>query len=314
MEAGQDLSDIERRLGTDAFRRRRRAEEALLRPLGSFGANPRTNSAKMVLGSPLVRFCFRLAGIHQRGYRQFLHPQVVARDVRIPGLAPELAGVTILHLSDLHCDLDPGLIPALARQVAALSYDLAVITGDFRNLTSGPTEPCVAATLGLLPHLRQPVYAVLGNHDAACIVPPLEAGGLRFLLNEHVVWRRRGAALVMAGVDDAVYHETHDLEQALRGAPAGATRVLLSHSASIFREAAEYGFHLLLAGHTHGGQICLPGGRPVLRGARSPRQYVRGAWVYRGMQGYTSPGTGACGVPLRFYCPAEITLHRIVPS
>ncbi|HLJ06078.1 MAG TPA: hypothetical protein VKT26_07390, partial [Acetobacteraceae bacterium] len=71
------------------------------------------------------------------------------------------------------------------------------------------------------------------------------------------------------------------------------------------------GFDLLLAGHTHGGQICLPGGIPVILASKLPRSLGKGAWKYRAMAGYTSVGTGACGVPVRFNCPPEVTLHTL---
>jgi predicted MPP superfamily phosphohydrolase len=302
---------LEPRLGTPHFRHRLQAEQALLLPLRRFSANPRTNAAKLVLSNPFIQLCFRLAGLHQRGYAQFLAPRRVEQAVPISNLPPALHGLTILHLSDLHLDLDPRLLDPLVALLANTPCDLVVITGDFRNLTAGTAAPCIAATLELLQHLQRPAYAVLGNHDPLEIVPPLERAGLRFLLNEHVVVERGDAKLVVAGVDDAVYYETHDLQRALAGAPRGAPRVLLSHSPAIFREAAAADVQLLLAGHTHGGQICLPGGRVVITSRGCPRDYMRGAWTHGQLRGYTSPGTGACGVPLRFHCPAEVTRHRL---
>ncbi|MEI8243660.1 MAG: metallophosphoesterase [bacterium] len=303
------ITALMHRLGAENFRRRLRAEQALLRPLHRFAGSPRAHAAKVALGSPFIRLCIRLLGLRRRGYEQFLNPRVVEHIVRLPDLPPALDGVAILHLSDLHLDLDPAFVPALAKQLDGLPYDFTVITGDFRNLTAGPAEPAVAGTATLLRHLHAPVYAVPGNHDTLDMVPPLEAAGIRFLLNEHILWTRPGACLVVAGVDDATYYETHDLARAFAGAPPDAVRVLLTHSPAIYREAPAHRVNLLLAGHSHGGQICLPGGRMILTGASCPRRYLRGAWAYEGVQGYTSPGTGACGVPLRFHSPAEITRH-----
>ena len=303
------IAALEHRLGTENFRRRLAAEQALQQPLRSFSTSPRTNAAKLVLRNPIIRFCFRLLGLHRRGYAQFLHPLVVDHLVRLPTLPPALEGLTILQLSDLHLDLDPNFVPALTTHLDGLQYDLVVITGDFRNLMRGSPDAAIAGTLALRQHLHAPVFAVLGNHDSLIMVPPLEAGGIRFLLNEHIVWTHQGAPLVVAGVDDAVYHESHDLAHALAGAPAEAVRVLLSHSPAIHGEAPAHGVQLFLAGHTHGGQICLPGGRMVLTSSRCARRYQRGDWTYQGVQGYTSSGTGACGVPLRFHSPAEITRH-----
>ncbi len=312
MELDPSIAALEHRLGRDSFRRRLRVEHALQSAVHRFSTNPKSNLAKLLMRSRLLHRAMRLVGLYQIGYRQFLSPRVVTRDVPLAGLPAALEGVTILQLSDLHLDLDPGLGQVLAPLLDGLPYDLAVITGDFRNLLVGPAEPAIAATVDLLRHLRGPVYLVAGNHDSLGMIPPLEAAGARFLLNEHVLWSRGHARLVLAGVDDAVYHGTHDLDRAFAGAPNDAPRVLLSHSPAIYAEAAAHRVNLLLAGHTHGGQICLPGGHIPISGLRCPRRYLRGAWSCEKMQGYTSAGTGASGVPLRFNCPAEVTLHRLV--
>ena len=79
--------------------------------------------------------------------------------------------------------------------------------------------------------------------------------------------------------------------------------VLLSHTPEPYRHAAHAGFDLMLCGHTHGGQICLPNGRPVLTDADSPRSLARGAWRYNGMTGYTATGSGTSIVDVRLNCP-----------
>ena len=80
----------------------------------------------------------------------------------------------------------------------------------------------------------------------------------------------------------------------------------------IYRQAAHAGFDLILSGHTHGGQICLPGGIPILLEADVPRALGAGSWRHRRMVGYTSVGTGSSVVPVRFNNRPEITLHRLV--
>lgn len=93
--------------------------------------------------------------------------------------------------------------------------------------------------------------------------------------------------------------------------PAGEPAILLSHSPETWREAAALKFDLLLAGHTHGGQLCLPGGMPLVRNAPVPRRLLAGPWTEGTLTGYTSRGTGACGVAARLFCPPEITLHTL---
>ncbi|MFP4166438.1 MAG: metallophosphoesterase [Opitutales bacterium] len=225
-------------------------------------------------------------------------------------LPPEFDGFTLLQLSDLHADLHPDFPAAAARALAPLQYDCTVITGDFRTCTFSDPTGATAATVELLRAVRGPVFAVLGNHDALEKVPVLEKeAGLRFLLNENVALRRGSEVLHLAGVDDPNFYKCHDLQRAASGIPDTACRILLSHSPQIHREAAARDFDLLLAGHTHGGQICLPGGAVVVHDGTSPRRLLAGPWREGRMLGYTSRGTGATGLPVRLNCPAEVTLH-----
>jgi predicted MPP superfamily phosphohydrolase len=159
--------------------------------------------------------------------------------------------------------------------------------------------------------LRGDIYGVLGNHDTILMVPELERMGIRMLLNEHVVLERDGSHIFLAGIDDAHFYRVDNVEKAAAEIPHEAFSILLSHTPEIYRQASHAGFDLLLAGHTHGGQICLPGGIPIILASALPRAMGRGPWKCGGMAGYTSAGAGSCGVPVRFNCPPEITLHRL---
>ena len=112
--------------------------------------------------------------------------------------------------------------------------------------------------------------------------------------------RARGASIYLAGVDDAHFFRADNIEKAAAEIPQGCVSVLLSHTPEIYRQAAHAGFNLMLSGHTHGGQICLPGGVPILLEADLPRAFAAGAWRHAGMAGYTSVGTGSSVVPARF--------------
>jgi hypothetical protein len=190
-----------------------------------------------------------------------------------------------------------------------VAADLTVLTGDFRGPTTGPFEVALAEVERLLPALPKPLYAVLGNHDSIDMVAPLEAMGVRCLVNESVALDRGDAALHLAGVDDAHFYRMDNLDQALADVPPDTFTILLSHTPELWRQAAHSDVDLMLSGHTHGGQICLPGGVPVFLSAKLPRRLGRGAWRHHDLVGYTSVGCGACVVPVRFHCPPEITLH-----
>lgn len=259
---------------------------------------------------------FKLIGLWGRGYREFLSPVVRHNTIAVNNLDPRLHGLTLLHLSDLHLDLDTRLTAVIADTIRPLRYDLAVITGDFNNFTIHLGTTALTEMQALMPAFSAPVYGVLGNHDSVHDIPGLEALGVRMLVNEFTPIHHNGAVFILAGIDDPNIFATHDLDRALpRNPRPGTPVILLSHSPCIHRESAERGIDLVLCGHTHGGQICLPGGRPILpRNDRGAPHVRRGPWREGATQGYTSPGTGSCGIPIRLNCPPEVILHHLVPA
>lgn len=259
----------------------------------------------------LVRLSLKAALLWNRARRNYLDIRVERHEARLPRLPAAFDGFRILQLSDLHADLDPDFPDAVARVVGGLEYDAVVVTGDFRTCTFSDPTGAVEASGRIFECLRPPCHATLGNHDALRKVPGLESRGVRFLLNEHACLRRDGAELYLVGIDDPNFYKCHNFERALRGVPEGACKVLLSHSPQTYREAARRGFDLLLAGHTHGGQICLPGGMVVIHDGSSPRRVLSGAWREGALVGYTSRGTGATGLPARLNCPPEVTVHTL---
>jgi len=115
----------------------------------------------------------------------------------------------------------------------------------------------------------------------------------------------------LAGIDDAHYYRVDNIEKAAANIPADGFSILLSHTPEVYRHAAHAGFDLLLSGHTHGGQICLPGSIPITLSSVLPRRFGSGAWKYHDMVGYTSVGAGSSIVAVRINCPPEITLHHL---
>jgi predicted MPP superfamily phosphohydrolase len=258
-----------------------------------------------------IRNALRLAGLHARGRRNALAIEVREHEVRLARLPAAFDGYTILHLSDLHVDMRADFVPALIERVGGLAYDLCVLTGDYRALTFGPFAPTLDWLARLRPHLAGEPLAILGNHDTIRMVPGMEAAGYRVLLNEWTRIARSGDAIYVAGIDDAHFYGMHNFHRAAHDIPHGACSVLLSHTPETYRHAAHAGFDLMLCGHTHGGQICLPGGAAIMTDADVPRALVRGAWRHHDLIGYTSAGAGTCIVDIRLNCPPEITLHRL---
>lgn len=259
----------------------------------------------------LIGTTLRCFALYRRGQRNALAIQIRHNEIPIRGLPSPFEGYTLLHLSDLHLDINGRIPRALIERVQAVEYDLCVITGDLRSKTFGPYQLAIDAMEQLREYLKAPIYGVLGNHDTLHMVPALEAMGVRMLLNESVAIGRQGAHLYLAGVDDPHYYCADNLEKACAQIPEAAPRILLVHSPEIYKHAAHCDFDVMLCGHTHGGQICLPGGFPLMVNARCPRRLCAGSWRYHQLQGYTSVGSGSCVVDVRLNCPPEITLHRL---
>ncbi len=258
-----------------------------------------------------IRNSLRLVGLYNRGVRNTLDIRVREHEVRLPRLPSAFDGFTLLQLSDIHADIHPPAVHAMIEAVRDLDYDASVLTGDYRAQTHGPVEAALEWMGPLLNSLRQPIYGVFGNHDSITMLPALEEMGMRMLVNEHIAIERDGERFYLVGVDDAHYFRVDNIEKAVQGIPPEAPSILLSHTPEIYRNASHAGFDLMLCGHTHGGQICLPGGIPVTLDASCPRYMGAGAWAYNGMQGYTSAGIGTSIVNVRLNCPPEVTLHRL---
>jgi len=262
----------------------------------------------------VIRRTLKLTGLYRRGCRNTTRIQVRRNRVDLPGLPPEFDGFTLLHLSDLHVDMNPGAMHRLIELLHEIDYDICVLTGDYRGETSGPIEETLEGMAKVRTHLKDPVYGVLGNHDTIRMLPELEGMGIRMLINESETLQQKGAHINLVGIDDAHYFRVDNIEKAAAGIADSEFTILLSHTPEIYRQAAHADFDLLLAGHTHGGQICLPGGIPIILEAVLPRHMGAGAWKYRNMHGYTSVGVGSSVVEVRFNCPPEITLHHLHPA
>jgi uncharacterized protein len=257
----------------------------------------------------VIRNALKLTGLYWRGCRNTGRILVKRNDVTFKELPPLFDGFTILHLSDMHVDMNEAAMQRLIELVVDMRYDLCVLTGDYRGKNIGPFEATLDGVARVRAHLKEPVYGVLGDHDTIQMVPGLEAMGIRMLLNESEVIMRGDQQIYLAGIDDAHCFKVDNIEKAALQIPHGKFSILLSHTPEIYRQAADADFNLLLSGHTHGGQICLPGSIPIILDAVLPRRMGAGAWQYHNMTGYTSVGAGSSVVPVRLNCPPEITLH-----
>jgi uncharacterized protein len=259
----------------------------------------------------VIRNVLRLAGLYRRGLRNAERVELRHNDIAFGQLPPSFDGFSILHISDMHADMNQGAMSRLIELVDAMRYDICVLTGDFRGKTFGPFDASLEGVARVRSHLTGPLFAVLGNHDTIRMVPGLEQMGIRVLINESETILRGHERIHLAGIDDAHYYRVDNIEKAAASIPDSAFSILLSHTPEVYREAAHAGFRLLLSGHTHGGQICLPGSIPITLDSALPRRLGSGAWKYHDMIGYTSVGAGSSIVPVRINSRPEITLHHL---
>lgn len=266
-----------------------------------------------VFGTAPVKAVVR--SINRRVTRERL--QLTERDLAIADLDPRAEGLRLLHVSDLHLrDGFPELdeIVRMARQAPA---DLVLYTGDFIDDDDG--TPVLRSLLAEMP-IAGGAFAVLGNHDhwalsrvprrndEAALRRALAAHGVDVLDNRAVWLEQHGVTIV--GVDDPVtgFARLGPATEGLRSGDGHGSTVLLSHTPDLAREFTEWRPDLLLAGHTHGGQVCLPGIGAVFRVGGLPRRSPAGLHVLGGVPTYVSRGIGCSGVDLRVRCSPEIAL------
>lgn len=236
---------------------------------------------------------------------------VAEAELRLPGLGRELDGTRLLLVTDLHAG--PFLSVAALQQAFArlqhLAPDVVVLGGDF--VTTGLHEilPHQEALAGLRGALG--TFAVLGNHDQYSLRPDalravLSGCGIRVLHNDAARVERGSARFALAGVDDW-NAGSPDLAAALAGASRiGGPVVLASHNPDVFFEAARAGAGLVLSGHTHGGQVRIPGRGVLVRMSRY--RLDEGRYEWNGAEIVVSRGIGVSGIPARIGCPPEAVL------
>jgi len=256
----------------------------------------------------LVKLGLKLTNLSNLTYRNALDIKVVHKNLFFDKLPVSFDGYTILLMTDLHIDGIPELPQIILNIIDSLDYDICLLGGDYRFNTQGSTLPTICGLKKLLPELcsKSPVIGVLGNHDQYEIALEMDDMGVRMLMNEHINISRGNDKIHICGIDDCHYYTAHDLNEALKETYDDTFKVLLSHSPEIYKAAEEMNLDLLLSGHTHAGQLCLPGRFPIISQAHIPRNIIYNTWKYKSLQGYTSAGTGSSGTPARLFCPPEV--------
>ena len=246
--------------------------------------------------------------------------------VRIPieGLHDDHRGLRIGHLTDLHIGngLEGEGLDAVVRDANALEVDMLVLTGDLFDFDPAFVEDGARRLGGLRAPLG--VFAVLGNHDAYTgtdrVVEALRthAPGIRLLRDEYVALPVEGPPLYLAGIEDPGRgwnsRDLHleSLDDLAGRIPQDGPALLLIHRPQAFPQAAGLGFPLVLAGHTHGGQLALPIRNGSINLSRIMTSFTRGLYQMHGSTLYVNRGIGVAGPAVRFSCAREIATVELV--
>ncbi len=239
--------------------------------------------------------------------------ETTEHNISVPHLPPALQGLRVAHLTDFHRSRhtsDIVLRDAVAAANAARP-DLILLTGDYVTNNSRDIAPCAQ----ILAPLKAPlgVYAILGNHDYHTDGPEMERHlvelGFHVLLNRSLLLPN---GLRIVGLDDDRYHRT-DVPQAFREVRPEEPTLVMAHNPALIERLADREC-IVVAGHTHGGQVRVPflTAREIRRiGAK---HYAQGWYTVGKAKLYVNRGLGQVGIPLRLFCRPELALFTLTTA
>jgi predicted MPP superfamily phosphohydrolase len=283
----------------------------------SAAGNVDPDRRRLLINSLNVGILFATGGLTGYGMFQALKkPAVITVDIPIKDLHPDLDGLTIVQITDIHVGptIKRGFVQEVVDTVNGLNPDIIALTGDLVDGSVRQLQHDVAP----LSELQAPLgyYFITGNHEYYSGVKQWVAEtarlGFTVLLNEHRVIQRGEGRVLFAGVTDYSAgqfdpSQASDPQKAIDGAPDCHVKLLLAHQPKSIFKAAEVGYDYVISGHTHGGQYF-----PYHFLAALAQPYISGLHTHDRTRIYVSRGTGYWGPPLRIGAPSEITIHRLI--
>jgi predicted MPP superfamily phosphohydrolase len=245
---------------------------------------------------------------------------VLHETIQVTQLPPELDGLRIAVLSDIHAGgsfIDERKLQTIVERTNQLQPEMIVILGDYIAGDGRRHEPKILPETfaPILKNFNAPlgVYSVLGNHDwwynGARVRQALEQNGIKVLENEAFKVERSGTSFWVVGFAD-LWTRPQRVVEALAQAPQNVPIIAITHNPDIFPRLPTY-VPLLLAGHTHGGQIRLPLIGPVVQPSRISKNYARGHVIENGRHLFVTTGIGTSIIPVRFGVTPEIVLLTV---
>jgi len=260
-----------------------------------------------VMASPAAVTAFGI--LHRNQFR------LTETDIHMPGLPRDLNGLRLVQVTDVHLsaflsERDFARAIDMANETRA---QIALVTGDLITRRGDPLDAGIRQ-IGRL-RAEAGVFGCMGNHEGYAHVEDYTAGeaarrGIRFLRSQTADLRFGSATLHLAGVDYEPFHTPY-LQGAEDLLSPGSVNILLSHNPDVLPVAASQGWDLMIAGHTHGGQIGVEILHHNISPARYYTPYVRGLYRIGKSAGYVSSGLGTVGLPVRLGAPPEVSLLRL---
>jgi uncharacterized protein len=280
-----------------------------------YGNKGRHHWYQLLFMMKTLRLALRLANLYQKGVHNAESILLREMPLYFSNLPQAFEGFTILHLSDLHLDGMGGIENNILNVMKDRTVDLCVLTGDYRTKLHGLHKHIIKSLEYIVGNIKSKhgFIGVLGNHDGCHMLNPMEQIGITMLVNSVCFIHKGNEKIRIIGTDDVHYYYTDQALHALEHAD-NEFSIALVHSPELYDVAAEMGVCLYLCGHTHAGQVCLPGGIPLITHLNRGKKYYRGHWKYLDMQGITHAGVGTSGIPVRFNTRGEVLiydLHRL---
>lgn len=240
-------------------------------------------------------------------------------DVSMPQLPPELEGLRVAHITDLHAQRITGRLQRLAGQLSRHRVDLACYTGDY--MTRKGDEPAALEALSLLADQLKPTlgsFGVFGNHDSPALIQQVQDLPIHWLSNASKRVTHQGCALEILGLSCTRAVQSDAAALALDAATpmdddegGRPMRLMLSHFPDLLPHASDLGADLVLSGHTHGGQCRLPTGHAIRNSSGLPLHLSSGILRHRDTLALVSRGIGQVGVPFRVFCPPHAPIYTL---
>ena len=257
-----------------------------------------------------IKSIIKFVGLYKLGLRNAIDIQVKSTDIISSKIPSNFNNYKIMFIADLHLDGNRGIIKPLKEILSSNKADLYLLGGDYQFDLLGD-YPLLSNLYQELfsPISTKPIIGVLGNHDEYAIAESFEEIGITMLINESIAITKGDDFFNVMGLDDTHRFKAAKFPQ--KPLNKALFNICLSHSSEIYKSVNTFGYDYLLSGHSHGGQICLPGRIPLIKAQKTPYHLNYGKWHYKKLMGYTTSGVGTTCVNLRYFSPPEVVIFTL---